>query len=64
MIDAVHRNIDEAGIEDGAFAELLKQLQNPEAIKKSLVMPFRILVAYRPLCPCNPGGFALIRFAL
>ena len=41
------RNIAEAGIDDGAFAELLKQLQNPEAIKKSLVMPFRILVAYK-----------------
>jgi 60 kDa SS-A/Ro ribonucleoprotein len=41
------RNIAEAGIDDEAFAELLKQLQNPEAIKKSSVMPFRILVAYK-----------------
>jgi 60 kDa SS-A/Ro ribonucleoprotein len=41
------RNIAEAGIDDEAFEELLKQLQNPEAIKKSLVMPFRLLVAYK-----------------
>jgi 60 kDa SS-A/Ro ribonucleoprotein len=41
------RNIAEAGIDDEAFAELLKQLQNPEAIKKGLVMPFRILVTYK-----------------
>ncbi len=41
------RNIAEAGLDDDAFAELLKQIQNPEAIKKSLVMPFRILVAYK-----------------
>jgi 60 kDa SS-A/Ro ribonucleoprotein len=41
------RNIAEAGLDDDAFAEFLKQIQNPEAIKKSLVMPFRILVAYK-----------------
>ena len=41
------RNIAEAGLDDDAFAELLKQIQNAAAIKKSLVMPFRILVAYK-----------------
>jgi hypothetical protein len=41
------RNIAEAGLEDDAFTELLKQIQNLEAIKKSLVLPFRILVAYK-----------------
>jgi len=49
------RNIAEAGIDDEAFGELLKQLQNHEAIKKSLVVPFRILVAYKVAHSLGPS---------
>jgi len=41
------RNILDANLDDAAFEEFLDQLKDQKAILKSLVMPFRIIVAYK-----------------
>jgi 60 kDa SS-A/Ro ribonucleoprotein len=41
------RNILEARLDDATFGNFINQLQDVEAIKKSLVFPFRILVALK-----------------